>query len=75
MERETAGTMAAQIAAVYAARGDADKAFAWLERARKQDDGGLADLAAEPLFRKLRGDPRFARALQSINLPPDLKIR
>ena len=36
-----AGTAAYQIAAIYAYRGEKDQAFEWLERARRQGDGGL----------------------------------
>ena len=36
-----AETAAYQIAEVYAYRGDKDRAFEWLERARRQRDAGL----------------------------------
>ena len=62
---------AAQIAEVYAWRGDKDRAFEWLERAFRQRDGGLATVKIDPLLRSLHGDPRFAVLLKKMNLPPD----
>jgi len=58
-----AGTMAYQIAEVQAARGDADAALEWLERAHAQRDGGLAVTMISARFRSLRGDPRWAAFL------------
>jgi TolB-like protein len=60
-----------QIATVYAWRGDNDRAFQWLERARAQHDGGLTLLKVDPTLRGLRGDPRYAALLRKLNLPRD----
>lgn len=49
-----------QIAQIYAWRGDADSAFAWLGHAYERRDAGLSYLKYDPLLRKVRGDPRFA---------------
>lgn len=57
-----------QIAEVYAWRGDKERAFEWLERARAQRDGGLTSVKADPLFRGLQSDPRWGRLLRSVNL-------
>ena len=65
-----AGDAAYQIAQVYAWRGEKDKALQWLERAYRQQDGGLADSKAEPTFASLRSDPRFAALLRKLNFPP-----
>jgi serine/threonine-protein kinase len=59
-----------QIAQIYAQFGDKERAFEWLERARVQRDGGLVLVKVDTLLRGLRGDPRFAALLTSINLPP-----
>jgi len=59
---------ALQIADVYAWRGDKDRAFEWLERARAQNDSGLIYVKYEPLLRKLRDDPRFAQLLRESHL-------
>ncbi|HEX6362651.1 MAG TPA: helix-turn-helix domain-containing protein [Albitalea sp.] len=48
-----------QVAEAFAACGDADRAFDWLERAHAQRDPGLAHLRTLPLLRPLRGDPRW----------------
>jgi serine/threonine-protein kinase len=60
-----------QVAGVHAWRGESDLAFQWLDRAVSQRDGGLMDLKWDPLFRGLRGDPRYAALLRKMNLPPD----
>jgi len=64
-------TGAYQIGDVYAWRGEKDRAFEWLERARVQRDGGLLSLKVDPLVRNLRGDPRYFALLKKINLPAD----
>jgi TolB-like protein/cytochrome c-type biogenesis protein CcmH/NrfG len=47
------------IAYVHAYRNEADAAFDWLERARRNDDSGLAEIANEPMFGRLHADPRW----------------
>jgi tetratricopeptide (TPR) repeat protein len=59
-----------QVAEVYAWRGEKDKAFEWLERAYRQQDGGLAFTKADPLLASLRTDPRFTALLRKLNFPP-----
>jgi adenylate cyclase len=73
--KNDAETAAFQIAEAYAYRGDKDKAFEWLERARQQHDPGLGDLRIDPLLENLRGDPRWNAFLQTMGLSDDqLKI-
>jgi len=55
-----------QIAEVYGARGEIDQAFEWLERARKEGDGGLADANLSPHLRQLRDDPRWNPFLKAL---------
>src|SRR5438046_146107 len=43
-------TAAYQIAEVYAYRGEKDRAFEWLERARRQRDPGLPSLRKDPIL-------------------------
>ena len=50
---------AVQIAEVYAARGEVDRAFVWLERAFAARDGGLSGVKASPWLRSLHGDTRW----------------
>ncbi len=59
-----------QIAEVRAFRGEADEAFAWLERAHAQRDGGLSAIKGDPLLRSLSKDPRHAAFLGKMRLPP-----
>jgi adenylate cyclase len=58
-----------QIAMVYAARGEVDLAFAWLERAYVQRDPGLAEIKAEPCFRSSHADPRWDAFLRKMGFP------
>jgi TolB-like protein len=66
---ERAYTWAFQIAAVYAWRGENDRAFDWLDRAYRQHDAGMTRLTLDPLLRGLRGDPRFKALVHKMNLP------
>jgi TolB-like protein/tetratricopeptide (TPR) repeat protein len=59
---------ACQIAEVYAARGKADLAFEWLERAYVQRDGGLSEMKTRPLLRPLHADPRWDVFLRKMGL-------
>jgi TolB-like protein len=58
-----------QIADVYAWRGEKDQAFAWLNRAYEQRDGGLTQVKFDPLLNSLRSDPRYTAFLRKMNLP------
>jgi adenylate cyclase len=64
-------TAAYQIAEVYAYRADRDRAFEWLERARRQRDGGLAGMRRDPLLANLQGDPRWNVFLHTMGLADD----
>src|SRR5260370_17964173 len=44
------------IANVYAYRGDADQAFAWLDKSVEYGDPGIGEIVAEPLFDKIHPD-------------------
>ena len=55
-----AGEWAYQIAEVHAFRGEIDEAFAWLDRAYAQRDGGFSEMKGDPLLKNLEGDPRYA---------------
>ena len=63
------GEDAFQIAEVYAFRGEADRAFEWLERAYAQRDGGLAQMKGDPQLKNLEHDPRYAAFLKKMRLP------
>jgi hypothetical protein len=59
-----------QIAEVHAWRAESDQAFEWLERAYRQQDGGLADLKGDLQFASLHSDPRYTAMLRKLNFPP-----
>jgi TolB-like protein/predicted Zn-dependent protease len=57
-----------QIAEVYAARGEIDEAYDWLDRAFKQRDPGVTHARVNPRFKPLREDTRWADLLLKIGL-------
>jgi TolB-like protein/class 3 adenylate cyclase len=59
------------IASVYAYRGEADKAFAWLEKAVEYGDGGLGEIVTDNLFDKIHADPRWLAFLRKIGKAPE----
>jgi serine/threonine-protein kinase len=71
MIKDNADGGAYQIAEIYSSRGDKDQAFAWLERARRQQDGGLMYYPNDPLLDQLRSDPRWSAFQRWIGLADD----
>ncbi|HET9952157.1 MAG TPA: protein kinase [Candidatus Eisenbacteria bacterium] len=61
-----ASDSAAQIAEVYATRGESDAAFEWLERAYLQRDSGISDSKSNSELRPLHGDPRWSAFLRKM---------
>ena len=57
------------IALVYAALGDNDSAFEWLEKGLQVHDGQLALIKVDPMLKNIRSDPRYAKLLHRMNLP------
>jgi TolB-like protein/Tfp pilus assembly protein PilF len=57
------------IAGVYAALGDNDSAFAWLEKACEQRDIQMVSLKVDPSLDGVRTDPRFAGIVRRVGLP------
>jgi hypothetical protein len=55
-----------QIAELYAFRGEADRAFEWLERAYAQRDTGLSQMKGDRLLESLERDPRYAAFLKKM---------
>jgi TolB-like protein/Flp pilus assembly protein TadD len=66
-----AQTAAFHIALVYARRGDADRAFEWLDRAVDQRGSQTGGLKSSPILAPLRGDPRFREILRKLKLPEE----
>lgn len=59
------------IAYVLAYRGEADRAFEWLEKAVAYNDPGLAEIAAQPLFSNIESDPRWLPFLERVGKSPE----
>jgi TolB-like protein/Tfp pilus assembly protein PilF len=57
------------IGTVYGYRGEVDPAFQWLERALKERDATLTSIKSDPLFQKIKSDPRYATLLHKAGLP------
>ena len=55
-------------AAVYAGLGDRDAALRWLTVAKDEHSAAFIWIRAEPMFDRLRNDPRFDALLRSLNL-------
>jgi len=54
---------------IYAALGDKDQAFAWLEKSIDEHDLVTARLKVDVRFDNLRSDPRFAEMAKRVGLP------
>ena len=59
------------IAYILAFRDEADRAFAWLDKAVAYNDPGLASIAVQSLFANIRSDPRWLPFLESIGRSPE----
>ena len=66
-DKEARDGAAYQIALVYAARGDRDAAFQWLERAFRQRDAGMLWMKYDPLMKALADDPRFISLVERMS--------
>ena len=60
-------------ATIYIGLGETDLAFKWLEQAYQERLWYMTLLAVDPLFDRLRGDPRFTDLLRRMNLTPAAK--
>jgi hypothetical protein len=56
------------VAAMYAVRGETDKAFDWLDRAYDARDADLIELKVQPHFKSLRTDRRYRAFLTKMNM-------
>jgi len=57
------------LAEIYAALGDKDEAFRWLDEGYKVRFSWIPWIASNPNFESLRDDPRFANMLKRLNVP------
>jgi Tfp pilus assembly protein PilF len=58
----------AQLAYVYAALGEIDEAFMWLDQAFRQRDPSMTWIKGDPEFDSLRFDPRFEELMKKLGL-------
>lgn len=68
LERRHGHDSAYFIAQVYAWKGDADRAFSWLERAFANNEQALPFVTGDRIFAGLRGDPRFTALLRRLGI-------
>jgi TolB-like protein/Tfp pilus assembly protein PilF len=59
------------IAYVLAWRGEADRAFEWLDKAVEYHDTGLVEISTEPLFANIEKDKRLTPFLRKIGKAPE----
>jgi tetratricopeptide (TPR) repeat protein len=59
------------IAVVLAYRGEADRAFEWLDTAVEHHDSGLIEIVTQPEFAQLHDDPRWSPFLAGIGMSPE----
>ena len=59
------------IAYVHAYRGEADKAFEWLDKAVEYGDPGIGEIVTESLFDKIHADPRWQAFLRKVGKAPE----
>lgn len=62
-------TGAFQYAEIYAQRGEANNALAWLNKAEALHDTGLAMLRVDPLLDPIRGAKGFDATMRRVNFP------
>ena len=59
------------IAYVLAFRGEADRAFEWLDKAVQYNDPGLGEIPVQNLFANIHDDPRWLPFLETIGKSPE----
>jgi len=56
------------VALVYAALGETDEAFEWLEKSYQKHEESLCSIGIDPKFDSIRDDPRFNEILKKVGL-------
>ena len=56
------------VALVYAALGEIDEAFEWLEKSYQKHEESLCSIGIDPKFDSIRNDPRFSQLLSKVGL-------
>jgi len=68
-QRKTGYSSAYTIATMYAALGDEEQAFRWLNTSYQERDTELLGLKTDYSFDPIRSDPRFAELVRRVGLP------
>jgi len=69
--RKDEKTSAYGIATALACRGEADRAFEWLDKAAQRHDPSLGTIAVYPLFANVHSDPCWLAFLRKLGLAPE----
>lgn len=59
---------AISFATIYAALGSMDKAFEWMDKSFEEGAISIRGLKTDPIYDKMRSDPRFAELLRRAGL-------
>ena len=59
------------LAYIYAYRHDADRVFAWLDKAIEYNDTGMHEVGRLPMFDPVREDPRWQRLMERLGRTPE----
>lgn len=65
-ESRTRYVLPYNIAKIYAAAANKEKVFEWLGKAYDEGNPDLIELNSEPIFDKLRSDPRFSELMRRV---------
>jgi hypothetical protein len=57
------------VAEIYAALGEREEAFEWLEKGYEERSIGILFLRNDPLWDNLRSDPRFQELVRRVGFP------
>jgi TolB-like protein/Tfp pilus assembly protein PilF len=68
---ETRYVPAYHIAAIHAESGEDEIALGWLEKARQERTNWMVFLNIDPVWDRLRSEPRFRALVQEVGLDPD----
>ena len=68
IEKTLGGNDYRGIALIYAALGDIDCAFEWLEKSYARHEESLCSIKIDPKLDILRSDPRFNEMLKKVRL-------
>jgi hypothetical protein len=63
------------VALVYAALGETDEAFEWLEKSYEKHEESLCSIGIDPKFDSIRDDPRFNEILKKVGLSSKLFLK